>query len=199
MCLYSSNVVEPMTRSSPAVSSGLISVAEIHRAAGRRAGADGRVDLVDEEDRLRPLRERRDDGLEALLEVAAEARAREQRAGVEREDFRVLQRLLDIVGQQPRGEPFGHRGLADAGLADEHRVVLAAAAEHFDACAGARRSRPISGSSAPPCRARSVRFDAVGARADRAPVGRPSSSPAPASPAARRLVAGRVRGRRHLA
>ena len=30
------------------------------------------------------------------------------------------------------GEPFGHRRLADAGVADEHRVVLAAAAEHFD-------------------------------------------------------------------
>ncbi len=95
-------------------------------------GADGRVDFVDEEDRLRPRAERGDDRLEALLEVAAETRARQQRAGVEREDLRVLQRLLDIVGQQARGEPFGHRGLADAGVADEDRIVLAAAAEDFD-------------------------------------------------------------------
>ena len=76
--------------------------------------------------------ERADDRLEALLEVAAEARAGEQRAGVEREDLRVLQQLRHVVVEQPRGEAFGHRGLADAGLADEHRVVLAAPAEHFD-------------------------------------------------------------------
>ena len=105
---------------------------EIHRAAGDRAGADGRVDFVDEEDRLRPRAEGGDDRLEALLEIAAEARAGEQRAGVEREDLSALQRLLDIVGQQPRGQPFGHRGLADAGLADEDRIVLAPPAEDFD-------------------------------------------------------------------
>ena len=105
---------------------------EIHRAAGDRAGADGGVHFVDEENRLRPGGERGDDGLEALLEVAAKPRARQQRAGIERKDFRVLQRSLHIVVKQPRGEAFGHRGLADAGFADEHRIVLAAAAEHFD-------------------------------------------------------------------
>ena len=105
---------------------------QIHRAAGDRAGADRGVDFVDEENRLRPGGERLDDRLEALLEVAAEPRAGQQRAGVEREDFRVLQRALHIVGEQPRGEAFGHRRLADAGIADEHRIVLAAAAQHFD-------------------------------------------------------------------
>ena len=40
--------------------------------------------------------------------------------------------LLDVVGEQARRQPFGHRGLADAGVADEHRVVLAAPAQHFD-------------------------------------------------------------------
>ena len=111
------------------VSTGLISVAEIHRAARRRAGADGRVDLVDEEDRHRPLRERADDRLEALLEVAAEARAREERAGVEREDLRALQQVRDVLAEQPRREPFGQRRLADAGVADEDRVVLPPAAQ----------------------------------------------------------------------
>src|SRR5687767_5125604 len=43
---------------------------EVHRAAGRGAGAYGGVNLVDEEDRHRPLRERRDDRLEPFLEVA---------------------------------------------------------------------------------------------------------------------------------
>ena len=63
---------------------------QIHRAAGGRAGADGGVDLVDEQDRHRALGERVDDRLEALLEVAAEPRAGEQRAGVEREDLGAL-------------------------------------------------------------------------------------------------------------
>ena len=102
---------------------------EVHRAAGRGAGADGGVDLVDEEDRHRPLRERVDDGLEALLEVAAKARAGEQRAGVEREDFGALEQIRHVVVEQARGEAFGERRLADARVADEHRVVLAAAAE----------------------------------------------------------------------
>ena len=48
---------------------------EIHRAAGGRAGAHGRVDFVDEEDRPRARGQRADHGLEALLEVAAKARA----------------------------------------------------------------------------------------------------------------------------
>ena len=105
---------------------------EVHRAAGRGAGADGRVDLVDEEDRHRALRERVDDRLEALLEVAAEARAGEQRRRVEREDLGALEQLRHVVLQQPRGEAFGERGLADAGVADEHRIVLAPAAEDLD-------------------------------------------------------------------
>ena len=58
-----------------------------------------------------------------------------------------------VVGQQPRREPFGHRRLADAGLADEHRVVLAAAAQHFDRALQLVGVRPISGSSSPCARA----------------------------------------------
>ncbi len=105
---------------------------EIHRAAGHGARADRGVNLVDEENGLRPHAQRLDDGLEALFEVAAEARAREQRARVEREDLGVLQRVLHVVGEQPHRQPFGHRGLADAGVADEHGIVLAAPAEHLD-------------------------------------------------------------------
>ena len=105
---------------------------EVHRAAGHRARADRRMDLVDEENGFGTTGERADHRLEALLEIAAEARAGEERARVEREHFCGLQFLLHVVGEQARGEPFGHRRLADARFADEHRVVLAAAAEHFD-------------------------------------------------------------------
>ena len=80
-----------------------------------------------------------DDRLEALLEVAAEARAGEQRARVEREDLGVLQQLGHVVGEQPRREALGHRRLADAGFADEHRVVLAPPAAALRSSAAARR------------------------------------------------------------
>ena len=65
-------------------------VRRIHRAAGGRAGADHGVDLVDEHDRVRVLLDLLDDLLQALLEIAAIARAGEQRAHVEREHGRVL-------------------------------------------------------------------------------------------------------------
>ena len=152
---------------------------EIHRAAGDRAGADGRVDLVDEEDRLRPRAERLDDRLEALLEVAAEARAGEQRAGVEREDLRALQRAP------------GRRRRAAASARPSAIAVLPTPASPTNTGLFLRRrhstsivrcsssARPISGSSSPCARAlgqvrRSRRT------ADRAPSAGPSS-PSPAA------------------
>ena len=87
------------------------------------------MDLVDEEDGLLALVERRDEGLEALLEVAAVARSRQQRAQVEGEDLGVLQVLGHAPLVDPQREPLGQRRLPDAGLADEDRVVLAAAGE----------------------------------------------------------------------
>ena len=81
---------------------------------------------------LRPLLERGDHRLEALLEVAAVARAGEQRAGVEREDLRALQHLGHVVLQQALGQPLDERGLADAGLAHEDRVVLAPPAQDLE-------------------------------------------------------------------
>ena len=72
-----------------------------------------------------------DDGLEALFEVAAKPRAREQGAGVEREDLGTLENVRNVVVEQARRQAFGERGLADARVADEHRIVLAPAAEDF--------------------------------------------------------------------
>ena len=107
-------------------------VGQVHRPAAGGAGPDHRVQLVDEEDRLRAPLERRDEGLEALLEVAAKARAGQQRPGVEREDLGAAQRLGGVVGDQALRETLDERGLAHAGLADEDGVVLAAAAEHLE-------------------------------------------------------------------
>ena len=90
------------------------------------------MDLVDEQDRARIVLDLLHDGLQPLLEVAAIARAGEQRAHVEREDGRVLQHLGHLALDDLAGEAFGDGGLADAGIADEQRVVLLPAAEHLD-------------------------------------------------------------------
>ncbi len=42
-----------------------------------------------------------------------------------------MQRLGDVVGDDLLSEPLDDRGLADAGLTDEHRVVLGAARQHL--------------------------------------------------------------------
>jgi hypothetical protein len=110
---------------------GLDQRGEVHRAAGGGAGADGGVHFVDEQDRLGALGERGDDRLEPLLEIAAEARPGEQRGGVERIDFGALEDRRHVVLEQLLRQAFGQSGLADAGFADEHGVVLAPAAQHF--------------------------------------------------------------------
>ena len=107
-------------------------VRRIHRAARRGAGADHRVDLVDEQDGARIILELLDDLLQPLLEIAAIARAGEQRAHVEREDGGVGQHVRHVALDDALGQALGDRRLADAGIADIERVVLGAAAQHLD-------------------------------------------------------------------
>ena len=132
MCLrYSSSVVAPTARSSPRADR-LEQVRGVDRAFGG-ARPDDRVQLVEEQHDLSTrLLDLLEHGLQALLELAAVLRAGEQRADVERDDAAVAQRLRDVAGDDPLGEALDDRGLADAGLADEHGVVLRAAAEDLD-------------------------------------------------------------------
>jgi hypothetical protein len=111
---------------------GLEEVRRIHRAARRRAGADDGVDLVDEQHRVGLLLELGQDGLEPLLEVAAIARASQQRAHVERVDHRLLQDVRHIALDDLAGQPLGNGGLADARLTNIERIVLGAPAQHLD-------------------------------------------------------------------
>ena len=55
-----------------------------------------------------------------------------ERAQVERDHALVLERLGHVARDDALGEALDDRGLADAGLADQHRVVLGAAREHLD-------------------------------------------------------------------
>ena len=98
-----------------------------------RAGADDRVQLVDEEDDLAlGVLDLGEDGLDPLLELAAVLRAGEERADVERPDPLALQAFGHVAGDDALGEPLDDRRLPHSGLADQHRVVLRAAREHLD-------------------------------------------------------------------
>ena len=107
-------------------------VAGVDRALGT-SGTDDRVQLVDERDDLAvAVDDLLEDGLHAVLELAAVLRARDHRADVERDQPLVAQTLGHVALDDAPGETFGDGGLADAGLADEHRVVLGAARQHLD-------------------------------------------------------------------
>ncbi len=111
----------------------------VHRAFGR-AGADDRVQLVDEEDDLPlGLGDLLEHGLQPLLELAAILRAGDERAHVEREDLLVLQPFGHVAADDALRQAFDDGRLADAGLADEHRVVLGAARQHLDRRGGLPR------------------------------------------------------------
>ena len=107
---------------------GLQDRGRVDRALGG-AGADQVVELVDEEDDVAALGDLLHHLLQPLLELAAVLRAGDQGGQVERVDLLVLEQLGHLAAGDPRGEALDDRGLADPGLAEQHRVVLLAAGE----------------------------------------------------------------------
>ena len=98
----------------------------IHRPR-RLAGADQRVDLVDEEQYLALAgRNLLHDGFQTLLELALILGACDQRTHVQRVDDLRLQVLGHVAVDDPAGDALGDGGFADAGLAHENRIVLRA-------------------------------------------------------------------------
>jgi hypothetical protein len=73
--------------------------------------------------------------LQALLELAAELGAGDQRAHVEREHALAAQAFGHFAVDDALRQSFDNRGLAHAGLADQHRIVLGAALQHLDGAA----------------------------------------------------------------
>ena len=107
-------------------------VAGIDSAFGR-AGTDEGMQLVDEEDDLAVrVFDLLEDGLEAVFELAAIFCAGEHGAEVERDDALVAQNFGHVSGDDAAGQAFDDGGLADAGLADEHGIVLRPAAQHLN-------------------------------------------------------------------
>ena len=100
----------------------------VDRALGR-AGADEVVQLVDEKNDVAALGDLLHHLLEALLELAAVLGAGDQGGQVERVDLLVLEQLRHVAVRDALREALDDGGLADARLADQHRVVLGAARE----------------------------------------------------------------------
>ena len=110
---------------------GLHDVRGVHRALGA-AGADERVDLVDEEDDVARAARLVEHRLDALLELAAVLGAGDHEREVERDDAAAEQEVRDVPRGDGLREALDDGGLADARLADERGVVLVAAREDLD-------------------------------------------------------------------
>jgi len=116
----------------PAGQHRLEEVGRVH-GAFRGARPDHGMQLVDEEDHLAlGIVDLLEDGLEALLELATILRTGNQRPEVERDDAFLLEALRHVAPDDALSEAFHHGRLADARLADQHRVVLGAPRQDLD-------------------------------------------------------------------
>ena len=107
-------------------------VAGVHGPLGR-AGADDGVELVDEGDDLAlGVGDLLEDGLQPLLELAPVLGPGHHAAEVEADEPAVAQALGHVALDDAAGQALDDGGLAHAGLADEHRVVLGAAGQDLD-------------------------------------------------------------------
>ena len=110
-------------------------IGSIHRTIGL-ASADQRVHFVDEENDAAiggyDLLKHR---LQPLFEFAAIFGAGNHGAEIEREQTLVLKTFRHIAINDAQRETFDDRGLADAGLADQHRIVLGPARQHLNGAA----------------------------------------------------------------
>jgi hypothetical protein len=110
---------------------GFEQVAGIDRALGGARADDG-VQLVDEQnDAALGIGHFLEECLEAVFEFAAVFGTGDHGAEVHGDDPFVLERIGHVAGDDAAGEAFDDGGFADAGLADEHRVVFGAAGKHL--------------------------------------------------------------------
>ena len=133
MCLrYSSSVVAPMACSSPRASIGLsmfeASIAPSAAPAPTTVCSSSMKRMICPSASVTSFRTAFSRSSNSPRNLAPG----DQRAQVERDDPLVLQALRHVAAHDPLGQPLGDRRLADAGLADQDRVVLRPAREDLD-------------------------------------------------------------------
>ena len=106
---------------------GLQNVGGIERTFGG-TGAHQSMQLVDEDDGVLILHQLLHDGFQPLFKLPAILGARHDERKIEREDALVGEERRHVALRNLLGEAFDDSGLTDAGLADQHRIVLGAAA-----------------------------------------------------------------------
>ena len=97
-----------------------------------RARTDQGVNFVDHENHVSSTADLLHDLFEPLLKFTAIFGTRHQQADVKGEHPLVFEDVGYFARNDPLSQPFGDGGLADAGLTDQHRIVLGAAAEDLD-------------------------------------------------------------------
>src|SRR5450759_5738184 len=97
----------------------------------RSAGADEGVDLIDEQDDVATGSDLLQDLLQPFLEVTAVARTSNKGTEIQRVDLLVLERLGHLALDDVLGQALDDSCLADAGLADQDRVVLGSSGQHL--------------------------------------------------------------------
>ena len=133
MCLrYSSSVVAPTQRSSPRASIGFSRL-----AASTAPSAAPAPTIVCSSSMKRTIRPSAAwTSLSTALSRSSNSprylAPASRRADVERDHAAVAKALGDVAGDDPLGEALDDRRLADAGLADQHRVVLGPPREDLD-------------------------------------------------------------------
>ena len=110
---------------------GLEHVARVHGAFGCASADDG-VNLVDEGHNLAfGLLDFLEDCLQALLEFTAVLCACDHGAQVQADEGLAAQGFGHVAGNHALCQALDHGGLTDAGLTNQHGVVLGAAGEHL--------------------------------------------------------------------
>ena len=107
-------------------------VGRVDGALGR-SGTDDGVEFVDKEhDLALSRRDLAEHSLEPLLELATELRPRQQCTHIECPNLAAAQTLRHVTRDDTHGEAFGDGRLANARLADQHRIVLCSSREDLD-------------------------------------------------------------------
>ena len=91
------------------------------------------MDFIDKQHSAVSVLQLGDNSFEAFFKIAAVARARKQRAHIERVNRRVQENFRHVFIDNAASNTFCNRGFPDAGVAHEKRVILTAAREHHNA------------------------------------------------------------------